>query len=607
MGITPFDNKALSSMRSGGYSFRDALCELIDNSIWHGNAKNTNIQISFTDNESDHMRLREVCVSDDGVGMNTDVLSRAVQIGQSTTFGSSENFGRFGYGLIAGALTQCQIVEIYSRQSNTEWNYINYNFDKVALGEEIPEPIMKNPPEKYIINNNNGTLIIWSGFDIAEPFNDEWEPYNKSGSQKGDLGYLYYELGRIYRKKISEEIVKSINKKSTVVKNEDVRSITLNGKKLIPWDPLYFTKIPGFEDDPEPTEIFDELIFKTSTHIIDKKRTGKDTDEITIRFTILNEKWRTHNEKGQNPLKDEINKRHIHQNEGISVLRNGREVFYDHIPYVGPFPQRRFRYWGCEIDFPATLDQRFTIKNVKVGIRPDKDLTKKLNEFLNNAISSADTIIQSGLKDSKTNAAKKANEGPHGAAEDRFGDTGVGEDVQPYPMQEDEKEKMIKELEGRFKEYDSKIDRDKFGEIGVRFLDDIKNDEDNPFIEVKNKLGNNIVIYNLKHPFFMHLDEIYKKLEDLSNVEYIEQLMGVSLSEEQLGVRDEFQKEIAKTRYLIDLLLGSFAAAKGSLQVNSETKQTVGSTMKTILSRWTDNLYTVTNDKQFHNRVDDEV
>ena len=47
MGIQPFDNQALLSMRSGGYSFTDALCELIDNSIWHGNAKMTRIGMSW--------------------------------------------------------------------------------------------------------------------------------------------------------------------------------------------------------------------------------------------------------------------------------------------------------------------------------------------------------------------------------------------------------------------------------------------------------------------------------------------------------------------------------------------------------------------------------
>ena len=114
MGIQPFDPLALSAMRSSGYAIKDALCELIDNSIWHGEAKNIEIKMSWLDESSKTSRsyLKEVFVADDGEGMDQDTLGLSVQIGKSTTFGSTDNFGRFGYGMIAGALTQCTLVEI---------------------------------------------------------------------------------------------------------------------------------------------------------------------------------------------------------------------------------------------------------------------------------------------------------------------------------------------------------------------------------------------------------------------------------------------------------------------------------------------------------------
>jgi len=47
-GINPFDSgAAIDAIRNGGYAFKDALCELIDNSIWHGQAKNMQIDISW--------------------------------------------------------------------------------------------------------------------------------------------------------------------------------------------------------------------------------------------------------------------------------------------------------------------------------------------------------------------------------------------------------------------------------------------------------------------------------------------------------------------------------------------------------------------------------
>ena len=612
MGIQPFDPLALSAMKSGGYEIKDALCELIDNSIWHGNAKNMEIKLSWLDLSSRNSRsyLKELFIADDGIGMDRDTLSLSVQIGKSSTFDSTENFGRFGYGMIAGALTQCNLVEIYSKtKTGEDWNYIQYDFAHVSAGNLIPDPIVKPPPEKYTAKiKDSGTIVIWSLFDSAESFSNDWDVINASGSYKGDLGNLSHDLGRIYRKFIADEVVTSPKPdengkygKSIPLPNKNIRNITLNGKKVIPWDPLFMIKIPGFEQDPKPSRIFDELVVDVDTHPIDKKRSQKDVDKVTIRLTILNEKWRQQNENETNPQMEAIRKRLIHRNEGISVLRQGREVNFDKTPNVWSSKGTWDRFWGCEIDFPSTLDKRFTIKNVKIGIKCDYELKEQLKSHMSAAIASAVKVIRHDMKKSKSEATKEANKTPHEEAEERFGETGVGENPVGPVMTEEEKEKAQQELADRFSEHGEKVDKEKFGEIGVKFQDDTKMYENGPFLEVRNNLGNNIVIYNLQHPFFKHLDTVYTKLAQLSSEEAIEQLLGRELTDEELEVRKEFNKEIANTRYLIDMLLGSFAASKGD--IDPDTKQITGSTLNSLLSRWTDNLFTVTNDKNFGKRI----
>ena len=615
MGIQPFDPLALSAMRSSGYALKDALCELIDNSIWHGEAKNIEIKMSWLDESSKTSRsyLKEVFVADDGEGMDQDTLGLSVQIGKSTTFGSTDNFGRFGYGMIAGALTQCTLVEIYSKTKNGDWNFIQYDFNKVSQGELIPEPIKQNPPEKYIsIIKNKGTIIIWSLFDSADAFSNDWDVINAGGQSKGDLGYLSYDLGRIYRKIIGEEIVTADSKikgknlgPSITIKNDNIRVITLNGRKVTPWDPLFMLKIPGFEKDSKPTKIFDELILDVETHPMDKKRAGKEIDQIHIRLTILNEKWRQQLENKTNPEQKGVWERLIHFNQGISVLRQGREVSFDRSPNVWTSNGTLDRFWGCEIDFPSTLDKRFEIKNVKIGIKCDKALTEQLKKHMSGSISAAIKIISHDMQTSRSKAEEIANKGPHDVAEERFRDTDVGTKPTAEIISVEEKEKAQIELAERFSEHGEKLDKEKFGEIGVIFQDDIKMYENGPFLEVKNNLGNNIVIYNLQHPFFKHLDSVYSKLKQLSAEESIEQLLGRGLTKDEKEVRKEFNKQIANTRYLVDLLLGSFAATKGDL--DHDRKQTAGSTINSMLSRWTDNLFTVTNDKNFGKRVNDEV
>jgi hypothetical protein len=608
MGIQPFDNLALDAMRSSGYAFKDALCELIDNSLWHGNAKDVQIVCSWLNKESktERMNLREVYVADNGNGMDSDTLALSVQIGKSTTYGSSDNFGRFGYGMIAGALTQCKLVEIYSKTENGKWNYIQYQVDKVSQGQLIEEPKEQNPPEKYTsVIKNKGTVVIWSIFDIAESFDQDWEAYNAKGSRKGDLGLLHYELGRIYRKFIGEEIVGTKDGKTAVLKNNNVRSISLNGEKINPVDPLYMTKIPGFENDPEPHYIYDELTLPIDTHISDKERTGKEQDEIHIRLTILNEQWRKLSENGTNPRQQELFPRFIQWNEGISVLRNGREVSFTDYPKVWQNRGTWDRFWGCEIEFPATLDKRFTIKNVKIGIKCDKDLHSQIKTALAGPINDANRVIRRLFKQTVAEAEKVALTGPHSAAEERFKKTDTGTRVLAEPITVEEKEKLQEQLAARFSSFDEKVDREKFGEIGVIFQDDTKMYENGPFLEVKNNLGNNIVIYNLQHPFFIHLDEVYATLESLSEIKTIEDLLGRKLTEEESKIRDEWKKQVANTRYIIDLLLGSFAAAKGD--IDPESKQLASSTLNSLISRWTENLFTVTNDKDFSKRVEDEI
>ena len=615
VGIQPFDSMALDAMRSGGYALKDALCELIDNSLWHGSAKNIDIKISWLNKTSKNsrMNLEEISISDNGIGMDKDTLSLSVQIGKSTTYGSETNFGRFGYGMIAGALTQCSLVEIYSKTKNGKWNFIQYPFDKISQGALIQEPIKKDPPKKYTsIIKDSGTIVIWSLFDIAEDFNDDPEATTKGGTRKGDLGYLSYELGRIYRKFIAHEIVDSEkipkieNGFNTVpITNHNVRTITINEKKVIPTDPLYMTKIPGFENDPEPYKIFDELALTVQTHEVDKKRTGKDEDIIHIRLTIVNEKWRQHDEVGDNPMHDEYVKRFMHWNEGISILRNGREVSYEKYPKVWSDRGTWDRFWGCEIDFPSSLDKRFTIKNVKIGVICDRDLLEQIKKSLQGPINDAIKIIRHDFKKSKSVAIQSANRNPHTAAEDRFRNTETGTKVSAEIISEKEKLKLQEQLAERFSSFDERVDREKFGEIGVIFQDDIKMYENGPFLEVKNNLGNNIVIYNLQHPFFIHLDGIYNTLEALSDIDTIESLLGRELTDDEKKARDDWKKQVANTRYLIDLLLGSFAAAKGG--IDSDAKQLAGSTLNSLISRWTDNLFTVANDKNFAKRVSDEI
>ena len=76
------------------------------------------------------------------------------------------------------------MVEIYSKTKNGDWNYIQYDVNQIKEGKLIPEPVQKNPPDNYTsIIENQGTIIIWSHFDIAEDFDDDWDAYRQGGGR----------------------------------------------------------------------------------------------------------------------------------------------------------------------------------------------------------------------------------------------------------------------------------------------------------------------------------------------------------------------------------------------------------------------------------------
>ena len=81
----------------------------------------------------------------------------------------------------------------------------------------------------------------------------------------------------------------------------------------------------------------------------------------------------------------------------------------------------------------------------------------------------------------------------------------------------------------------------------------------------------------------------------------IDEIATEVLANDPVEIGDKLKKEIKNTRYLIDLLLGSFAAGKGS--IDPDAKQITSSTLNTMVSRWTDSLFVVSNDKNFEKRV----
>jgi len=155
----------MDSLRSIGYSFESAICDIIDNSI---SASASKIWL-FIPNSP---RETFVEILDDGEGMSSDELFTAMKYGgEKNKSRKISDLGRFGLGLKSASLSQCKILTVVSKKSGVtsafRWDedYISKTKDWNLLSLSQEEISELTNIEK-LDNLKTGTLVIWENLDI---------------------------------------------------------------------------------------------------------------------------------------------------------------------------------------------------------------------------------------------------------------------------------------------------------------------------------------------------------------------------------------------------------------------------------------------------------
>jgi hypothetical protein len=482
---------ALDSMRNSDFDVYSAYGEVIDNSL-QADAKHVKIRMDYK-SKTPLMRnepIESIAFGDDGYGMTAEVLHRCLQLGYSSRYNDRNGIGRFGVGATLAAINQCKRVNVYSKPPGEKWLHTYFDLDEITSNKMtgIPAPQENQPPNEFInlIGDKGGTLIIWSKYD-RQP-DDATEI----------LRNFTVWVGRTYRKFISSGV-----------------TITLNGQIIPAIDPLYVDiSKTQFPDDPTAFEFSPPMTIDWPIPPEDQKKGGPTKSTVTIRISLLPEEFRKNQGTGSSKMAID---RHIPDNEGISILRNGREVFYDHIPH---WPGKHFaeidRWWGCEISFNAILDKEFTVKNIKRGAVPVRDLkgalAARINPTRETALErvrevwakakSAALVTQTGTgvvtgHEEAEEAAKKTPT-PKGMLDaGKNIDTETAKLTEEWLKHEDERQKAAWEA--------------KFKSQPFTIMDaDWKGPE---FVETSHLGGADVLRYNVRHPFFTELGSIRSALE----------------------------------------------------------------------------------------------
>ena len=497
------DARAIQSERASDFDVYSAYGEVLDNSV---EAEATTVKIKFNtsidkNRGKNFLHIDSVAFGDDGIGMNEERLHHCLQLGYSSRYGSRKGIGRFGVGMTKGAISQCQKIEVYSKEEKSnDWLYTYFDIENIELQGEaiIPQPVVKNLPEQFkdLVGSNKGTLVIWSKVDRQD----------KSANEIINESRVW--IGRTFRKFIFEG-----------------RKFFLDGQEIKAVDPLYLH--PEFSAFPDDPKAIDKGVSSIDWDIDDPeilKNGGAKKLKITIRYSLLPEEFLAKGGGRRHAGDNEDNKqRFVHRNEGISILRNGREVRdpgFD-IPYWSPKFKEIDRFWGCEISFDAELDNWFQVKNIKRGAAPLKELREELQKEINNVRNTCVKEVQKfwdSLEEPVAPPPEIEVDPKHGTATkiatETIEDTKPKDNFSKDKEPEDEIEKFIK---GRF--------GDETPEKAKAFIEYFKNNKitilDRPsgsanFFEITHfGDGKKNITYNTNHIFSKKYFEV---LNDLKTV-----------------------------------------------------------------------------------------
>ena len=352
---------AFKSLRESGFDFSTAIGELIDNSV-QANAKRIDIIPKIEENKfrgtgESVPVISQVSVVDDGDGMDEEALNGCPQLGFSTRYNDRKGLGRFGVGATYAAISQCRRATFCSRPNgNGNFTATYIDLEEIAgnTQTDIPKPSPSYLPDDLqdISSDNSSTIVVWNQCDRIQ-----CDANGKPIRADDRLKELKNWVSRAYRYIIWEGV-----------------EIYIEGEKVAVYDPLYLrTDQTKFPNDLCATEKLSNSFEWPVPNLAGK------TSLISVILTLLPEAWRAKQGDGGRPP---AVARRIPDNQGLSILRNYREVAYGNFYPIVPSEERIDRWWGCEIKFQPALDECWEIKNIKRGARPIGELRNKLRELL---------------------------------------------------------------------------------------------------------------------------------------------------------------------------------------------------------------------------------
>ena len=351
------------SIRDLGYrSTMTALDELIDNSIQAG-AQRVEIRLAYKPENKTEKKPDYIVVTDDGHGMEPDMIRLAVKWGGTHREGDRKGFGRYGFGLPSACVSIGRRYTVYSKVAGGKWHAVMIDIDKVgekaAAGEKFELVARaKNPPAftAGVIDPTKveaGTVVvieeldrIETGFRTAQSF----------------VGKMMEHVGVIYRKMIP-----------------DVKFL-VDGNPVQPVDPLFLDENARWYDETSVrAEAVEPIEFE-----LPGPRGGRG--RVRIRASWFPYNFHLREPEGSlNPTNHNTRFKIMRDNNGLLICRSGRQIdIVTRLPESWRASFVNFdRFWKIEIDFDPALDEYFGVTTHKQQIEISESM---LDQLKNNGL-----------------------------------------------------------------------------------------------------------------------------------------------------------------------------------------------------------------------------
>lgn len=357
--VTPSAARLTDSLRDIGYDFSSAIADLVDNSIT-AEATEVNVVIEFDGEAS------RVFISDNGLGMTINGLTEALRFGSRRTYGAGD-LGRYGLGLKTASLSQGRSLTVVTRRSADRRVIQTRQLDLDLIAEFDDWLIIEPDPSEAINRAKNlledapGTVVVWENLDRVVP----------SKSASGGWARRRFET---LQQKTAEHLAMVFHKFLSGEVGKERLVITVNGQKLVPWDPFARSEASTQE---LVTQVF-EIQHGNAVGKVTLRRyalPGRDQFSSPAEF-----------ERMSGPLK-------WNRQQGLYTYRAGRLVQWGGWAGIRAIDEHT-KLARASLDFDTDLDEAFNINVAKMRVSLPSELRHMIERPINEICSLADDVYR---------------------------------------------------------------------------------------------------------------------------------------------------------------------------------------------------------------------